>query len=120
MKKDYTKLKQLAKKLIAKYGMEIVFTMPSLKRGVYNTGTSLNAGIADVVCSGVGVISDYTINEKRNSSILETDKKIIFQSDSVLKNGMIAIINNVEYIVVDPNPLAPDGNAIVYFAQVRA
>lgn len=122
MAKDYTKLKNLADRLLEKYGTEITFTMPSLKRGNYNPATSRNVGVADVVIKGVGVKLDFTINEKKNSSILEGDKKIIFSSydGSELKNGMITTIDGIEYIVVDPGPLRPANITVVNFAQVRS
>lgn len=122
MAKDYTKLKNLAIKLLEKYGVEITFTLPSMKRGNYNTATSTNSGIADIVIRGIGVKLDFTIGEKKNSSILEGDKKIIFASydGEELKNGMITTIDGIEYIVVDPGPLRPANTTVINFAQVRS
>jgi hypothetical protein len=120
MKKDYTKLKLMARKMLTKYGKEIVFTMPSLKRGAYNPATSLNVGIADITCTGVGVKLAFTTAEKANKSILENDQKIIFESDDTLEVGMVTTIDGIEYLVVDPAPLCPADLTVIYFAQVRA
>lgn len=122
MKKDYSKVRSFAVKMLDKYGRDMRFTLPSLKRGTYNPATSANSGIADIVVDGVGVMLDYTISEKRNSSILESDKKIIFANNSgtALQNGMVCTIDGIEYLVVDPGTMQPADDVIVNFAQVRA
>lgn len=122
MKKDYDKLKKLALRLLEKYGKEIVFKMPSKKRGAYNPLLASNVGISDIVVTGLGVSLDYTIQEKSNSSILESDKKVIFASydGSEIKTGMITTIDGIDYIVVDPAPLRPADTTVINFAQVRA
>lgn len=120
IRKNYTNTIAMAKRLIEKFGREIVFTLPAGKRGVYNPLTSSPVGIADIRVEGNGVMLDFTEYEKRDTNIIQGDKKIIFFSDSALKIGMIATIDNVEWEVVQPNPLKPANDLICYFAQVRS
>lgn len=79
---DYTSQRATTLKLLTKFGKAAVLTREE-DGAAYNPETGTNSGGATLLLTGVGVLLDFKRNEINNSTILATDRRLLFQGDTL-------------------------------------
>ena len=109
---NYTKLRATAQRLLASNGKAI--TMVRTIDGAYDPATG-STGATTINVSGVGVLLKYSNKEIDGTTILGSDRKLIYSGDELQVDDQY-----INERVVSVMPLDPDETgAIIYTCQLR-
>lgn len=111
---DYTNARATTLKLLTKFGKSLVLTRKD-DGGIYDPDAGTTSGGSTLNLNGVGVLLNYKRNEINGTTILATDRKLLFQGDALeigdLYNG---------WRVHSSSNLDPDeSGTILTIAQMR-
>ena len=81
---DYNKKRASALRLLKKYGKDVELTRDSNDPSDYDPVSGKFTPAPDTALNGVGVLLDYAASEINGSSILATDRKMLYQGDALL------------------------------------
>lgn len=115
---NYTALAASATSLIRRAGAPVAFTRKG--DSTYDT----EAGDSESTpqkSNGVAVRIEYTLQERQNSAILETDVRLLAAAEGLPQPqpGDEAVFDGDTYSVVDCRPIKPATIVIVYDIQAR-
>ena len=112
---DYNKKRASVLRLLTKYGKSVELTRASNDPDDYDPVTGAFTPAPDATLNGVGVLLDYAASEINGTSILATDRKMLYQGDALLvddkyNNWRVHWIDNL-----DPD----ESGTILVTAQLR-
>ena len=110
---DYTRARATAKKLLKKFGKTITLTRTIA--GTYDPATGGTTGDTVTNPSGLGVLLKFSNQEIDGTTILSSDRKLIYAGDELKVNDKY-----INERIVSVSPLDPDeSGAIIYTCQLR-
>jgi len=109
---NYAKLRQTAERLIAASGKAI--TVIRTTDGAYDPVTG-NTGATTSNVSGVGVLLKYSNKEINGTTILGSDRKLIYSGEALQVDDQYVNERIVSVIPLDPD----ETGAIIYTCQLR-
>ena len=112
---DYRALKRKVNPLIKKFGMKVMASRP---------GGVVRVGGEEVVTPPlsfeiVGLREEYKPHEIDGTRVLSGDVKFLCQATEQLQVGDTVNLNNIDYRVVNPNPLKPAATTMLFQLQLR-
>lgn len=115
---DYAKSAQTARRLLAKFGKPMTFTLAdTVEDGPPGVGGNVVPGRS---ITGQGVKLNYQNSEIDGALIQSGDAKIILEATGEPpENGMTTTIDGNEWRVMDFMPLAPADTVVIHTLQVR-
>jgi hypothetical protein len=79
---DYTSQRALTLRLLTKFGKTVVLTRAD-DGAIYDPEGGSNSGGSTLNLNGVGVLLNFKRNEIDNTTVLATDRRLLFQGDSL-------------------------------------
>ena len=115
---DYGALATSAQLVIADFGQPVTISTDTLP--VYDpvTGTATTTQLDE---TSVGVITSFESKDVNNTSILQSDKKLILSAIGItqIKSNSSVVIGTEQYSVISISKVAPAGVTVIYELQLR-
>lgn len=112
---DYEALKKRANPIIARFGMPVMVSRP----GGVDRVNGEEIVIPPTTFTIIGLREDYKPKEIDGTRVLNGDTKFLCQAVQAMKVGDVVTINNLDYRVVNTNPLSPASTVLLYQLQLR-
>lgn len=115
----YQELANDVKDLLNEFGGPMTFLNEDLSGGFDDSGNPKSTDPTTSI-DGVGVRSTWNALERRDSSILTTDIKILFYAETRPTVGMMVNIDGKKHRVIHNRLVSPYDVDVLYVLQVRA
>ncbi|QHR76434.1 putative structural protein [Escherichia phage jat] len=112
---NYAGLKRKVNPLIKKFGMMATVTRPGSVDRVDGDEVIIPPTSFDVI----GLREEYKPSEIDGTRIVAGDVKFLCQAVKQVKVGDLVSLNNTDYRVINPNPLQPAGQTMLFQLQLR-
>lgn len=112
---NYAGLKRKVNQLIKKYGMTTKVMRPGTVDRVDGDEVVIPPTSFDVI----GLREEYKPSEIDGTRIVAGDVKFLCQAVKPVQVGDLVSLNNTDYRVINPNPLQPAGQTMLFQLQLR-
>ena len=114
----YQELAEDVKEMLEEFGGPMTFSKEDLSGGLDDSGNP-KAIEPTTFIEGVGVRSSFNSIERKDTSILITDVKILFYAETRPTVGMMVVVGGIKHRVIHNRIVSPYDIDVLYVLQVR-